>query len=126
MSDVDKDIRNGFTGADDAGEYDLGKEETFGQMLAESFRGKMRWMVVLVWFYGLAFTAVAVFAAIQFFRVDATRDLILYATVFLTGVLFIALIKIWYWMLMNRNSVKREVKRLELQIARLTEALDRE
>ena len=126
MSDVDKEIRNGLAGADEVAEYDLDKEETFRQMLSESFRGRMGWMVVVVWIYGLAFTAVAVYAAVQFFRVDATRDLILYATLFLTSSLFLGLVKMWYWMLMNRNSVKREVKRLEMQVAHLTEVIERE
>jgi|GEM_PF-3584282 len=31
----------------------------------------------------------------------------------------IGLIKIWYWMELNRNTVLREIKRLELQVAHL-------
>jgi hypothetical protein len=31
----------------------------------------------------------------------------------------VAILKIWFWMEMHKNAVLREVKRLELQIARL-------
>ena len=127
MSEMDNDIRNGLRKVDEAGKYDPDRGESLGQMLAESFRGKHRWMAWIAWIDSLVFTAVAVFAAVQFFRVDGVRQMILYAAVFgLSSGIVLFLVKIWYWMLMNRNSIKREVKRLELRIAELIEALDRQ
>ena len=35
----------------------------------------------------------------------------------------VAMLKLWYFMEMNKNAVTREVKRLELQIARLAKRL---
>jgi hypothetical protein len=30
------------------------------------------------------------------------------------------MMKIWYWLELNKNAVTREIKRLELQVARLS------
>ena len=48
------------------------------------------------------------------------------------GVLFLALwtgtigIKVWFWLEMNRNSTHREIKRLELAVAKLTIKLEQD
>jgi hypothetical protein len=38
-------------------------------------------------------------------------------------ILLLGLVKLWYWMLANRNGINREIKRLEMRIAELTEKL---
>lgn len=40
---------------------------------------------------------------------------------FLTGAFVVPQIKLWYWAVMNRNAVTREIKRLEMRIAELAE-----
>ena len=40
--------------------------------------------------------------------------------VWFESLLFTGLAKVWYWMLMNRNCVQRDIKRLELRILELT------
>ncbi len=40
------------------------------------------------------------------------------------SLIVISSLKAWYWMQMNRNALTREIKRLELQIARLSSRLD--
>ena len=37
--------------------------------------------------------------------------------------ILIAMSKIWYWMELNRNSLAREVKRLELEVALMSRQL---
>jgi uncharacterized membrane protein YciS (DUF1049 family) len=43
-----------------------------------------------------------------------------WATGFVWCALFIMMVKIWYWLDLNRNAVTREIKRLELQVAQLS------
>jgi len=75
----------------------------------------------MVWIYVIAFTVLMVITAIMFFATDPadTKGLILWASAFITCGLFTAMLKMWFWMAMNRNMLAREVKRLELQIAEL-------
>ena len=122
MGEINDKMRQALSHNGDL-DYDPTREETLFGMIAESFKGKMRWMVLLVWVYGLVFTALAVFAAVSFFLADSVKMWIFYAALFLMTCNFIVVVKLWYWMLLNKNSVTREIKRLELQIAKLTQRL---
>jgi hypothetical protein len=74
---------------------------------------------------GLVCFALTVVSAWQFFQADSTRGMIAWAcgvglTVSATG-----LLKLWYFMEMNKYVMIREIKRLELQIARISDRLDK-
>ena len=122
MSEFQRNMQDAL-GANGDQDYDPTREETLFGMIAGSFRGKMRWMVMLVWVYALVFTALAVFAAVSFFLADSVKMWIFYAALFLMACNFIVVVKLWYWMLLNKNSITREIKRLELRIAKLTQRL---
>jgi len=121
MSTQDDPLKKALQDADAAGDFGPAQEETFRQMLAGTFRSQPRWMSLIAWTYILVFTAIAVIAAVQFFGAEAVRGQILWATVFLTSNMIIMMLKMWFWMIMNRNRIIREVKRLELRIAELTD-----
>ena len=125
MTEQDNEVRDQLVQENGGGEYDLGREETLREMVVESFRGKTWWMAMVAWVYSILFTGVAVFAAIRFFGAEAgaVREMIAYAMLFGLSSAIVLFVKLWYWMLMSRNSVKREVKRLELRIAELAEAI---
>jgi hypothetical protein len=65
----------------------------------------------------------AVFAAYRFFQAEATQAMIAWATGFLWFSLWVAMLKIWFWMEMQRLPIMREIKRLELKIAELSRQL---
>ena len=67
---------------------------------------------------GIGMTAVAVWLAFQLFRsTDANRS-VLYATGVLFCMMMVLAIKVWFWMEMERNSLLREIKRVEWLVAR--------
>ncbi len=123
MNELDDTIRSALKSQAQHGAIDPDREPPMRTQIAETFRGRFRWLAWLAVFYRIVFLVFAVIAAIQFFRVDGTRELIAYATLFLICVVASAFIKLWYWMLLIKNSVIREIKRLELQIAELTQDL---
>lgn len=125
MSQNDNDIREALRKIDDDAAWDPMDDIALRDILISNFRGRMKWASLLVWVYGLLFTGVAVYAAWRFFTTDAVRDYVLWAVVFIMSMLIVIVTKLWYWMLANRNSLHREVKRLELQVAALLEKLDR-
>ncbi len=83
------------------------------QMMALSFRGRRRWMSVLAWVYSLGWFAVAVVAAVMFFRADTVRAMIAWAAVFVTTMMFVAVIKLWYWVIMQTAVTQDALARLE-------------
>ncbi len=124
MNELDDTIRSALKSQAQHGAIDPDREPPMRTQIAETFRGRFRWLAWLAVFYRIVFLIFAVIAAIQFFRVDGTRELIAYATLFLISIVATAFIKLWYWMLLIKNSVIREIKRLELQIAELTQGLN--
>ncbi len=87
------------------------------EMVVDSFRGKTGWLVTLVFVTIPAFLVVAIVAAVQFFQVETVKEMIALACAFMFCLIAIAMMKVWYWMELNKNTVTREIKRVELQLA---------
>jgi hypothetical protein len=119
MNDSESDIRRATGAAPGGAPPDVDRGIELRQMLIDGFRGKMRWATLLLWIYALAGTAVAVFAAVRFFAAEAVRDVVLYAALFLAAAGLVTCMKMCYWMLINRNTVLREIRWLELRVAEL-------
>ncbi|HUS46552.1 MAG TPA: DUF6768 family protein [Phycisphaerae bacterium] len=122
MNDMEKDIKKALSQTEGPG-LDPIREEGFREMIAATFRGRLRWMTIYAWVWAWVVTGVTVFAAIKMFMVDNTRELILYTALALVSASMVMFIKLWFWLLMNRNSTTREIKRLELRIAELAAKL---
>ena len=103
--------------------YDDSRENTIWSMVGGFYSRKMLSMVILVWSMAIIFMAVAIFSGIMFFGTGEIQYQIMYAVIFLTCIQWIGLIKIFAWQLIHRNGIKREIKRLELRIAELNEAV---
>lgn len=93
--------------------------------VTEALSGRTWWFNLIGVPVMFAFVGIAVWAGIRFFDASETRGMIMWAVVFLFSAQSIGMLKLWYWMLLNRNSVTREVKRLEIQVARLVTTHDR-
>ena len=102
-------------------ESELGpiEEESLFDMTAQLFRGRALHITILVVVLVFAFMGLMVYSAVRFFDATEVKDLILWAVLFMYGSLAVAMLKLWTWMDMHKNSVTREIKRLELQMARL-------
>jgi len=116
----DEQIRKIIDGPQD---YEDSKEDSLCSMLSDFYSRKMLSTAILVWFWGIVFCAGAGVCAYKFFGAEQTRDQIMYAAVFVCLLHFLGLMKVFAWQMIARNSVKREVKRLELRIAELSASL---
>ena len=103
----------------DRAEFEALGEPTLFEQIAESFRGRTRWLNAILIVDTILFTSLFVFSVIQFFGATEIRDQILWASTSVLAMVIIGLVKIWFWMEMNRVAIMREIKRLELQIVRL-------
>lgn len=119
MNTFDDDVRTAMQ-TDDASLQNAGDEGMI-QQVAATFHGRMRRWILITWAASLFWVGVAAWAATAFFRANDTRDWIMYACVFLFAGMATAMLKMWYLMEMNRNTHTREIKRVELQLARLAE-----
>ncbi len=119
MKDLDKKIQEALRNEDAELFDEFSAEPSIFEMLMQTFRGRHRWLVFLTMFWTVVFMVLGVLSVIRFFRAEDTRDMLMWAAAsafFLSGV---SMMKVWYWMELNKNSLAREIKRLELQVARL-------
>lgn len=117
MNELDKKIREALRQEDAELFEDFSEEPSMFEMAVEIFRGRNRWITVLVMVWTLAFMVVGIVAAIKFFQAETTRDMLLWAGSCMICLGAVAMMKLWSWMEISRNFVIREIKRVELQIA---------
>ncbi|REJ67119.1 MAG: hypothetical protein DWQ31_12280 [Planctomycetota bacterium] len=123
MNELDKKIREALAAEDQELAESFADEQSIFQMIGDSFRGRHRWLVALVFVETTVFLVLAILSAVQFFQAETERDMMMWSVAFLLFLLAIMAGKIWYWMELNKNAVTREVKRVELQIAHLAQRL---
>jgi uncharacterized membrane protein YbjE (DUF340 family) len=105
--------------------YDDSREDSIRSMVGDFYSRRMLSIAVLVWVWAILFAVGAGYSAVKFFAADQTKDQIMYAALFVCLVQFVGLMKVFAWQMLARNSVKREIKRLELRVAELAQALDK-
>jgi len=103
--------------------YNDSKEDTVRSMVKDFYSRRMLGTVILVWAYAVIFVALAIYSGIKFFKTDQAQFQIMYAAIFVCCIQFVVLMKIFAWQMIHKNSIKREIKRLELRIAELNETV---
>ncbi|MFT4612715.1 MAG: hypothetical protein ACI8QQ_001540 [Psychroserpens sp.] len=119
MEDIDKLIKETLT-QEEAKFYDELDEQNVLEMIWGLFRGKNKWIIILMNVVTLIFFGLFVYCIVQFLDTTNTNELIkwgLGSFVFLIGV---SMLKIFVWMQMDKNAILREMKRLELQVSSLS------
>lgn len=124
MNELDDKIREALrqTGGEGG---DLGEEDSLRAMIGDAYAGRLRWLFVLMTFWQLVFFAVFAWAGVRFFGAVTSAEPLFWATIFLITGMGVSMIKMTHWMMINRNRLLREVKRLELEVVRLAKRLER-
>lgn len=120
MNDIDRKIKEALRKEDADVWASFESEPPVFDVVMETFRGRYRWLAIMAVLWAIVFMVLGVYCAIQFFDAQETRDLLLWGAAAIICLLGVSMMKIWYWMELNKNAVTREMKRLELQIARLS------
>ena len=105
-------------------DYDEARDNTLRAMLSDFYNQKMTSIVVLVWGLGLLFMGGGILSLILFFKTPDTRYQIFYAVMFLMCMQFLGMMKTFAWQMIHRNSIKREIKRLEIRLEDISERLE--
>ena len=123
MESIDERIQNALSSEDQAF---LARMEADGSLysdIAATFRGRTRWVNALGWFTAFALFAIAVACGWQFITQTDPRSMQLWGAGTILSFLGLGLIKLWFWMELQKVAIVREIKRVELQLASLTAAL---
>ncbi|AWZ00981.1 MAG: hypothetical protein NXH87_18230 [Rhodobiaceae bacterium] len=123
MTNIDDEIRAVLSSEEMAELETLTGEQGMFDMIGDSFRSKMRYWVAILWIYSFAAWGGAVWSGFRFFQATDVKEMAFWGGLCVVLVIFVALAKIWYWMEVNKNTVVRELKRVELQIAFLAKSV---
>ena len=116
--EIDKLIKETLT-QEEAKFYDQLDEQNLLDMLLGLFQGKNKWLMQVMNIMTLVFFGLFIYSVIQFFKVENTKELLMWgigSLMFLSGM---SMLKMFAWMQMDKNAILREVKRLELQVLSL-------
>jgi hypothetical protein len=123
INDLDKKIKEALkAGTNDDFNGETG-ELSLAQQVSESFYGKSRWLIIIVFGAIFAYVGLGIYTATEFFASQDSKMQIAWATGFLSCLVAISMMKVWYWGELNKNNTAREIKRLELQVAHLANSL---
>lgn len=120
MTQIDDAIRQALS-AEDARALEAfsGEQNMIQQAFATLGAGPNQLIYLGGWIGGFALFAAGVATGWQFYLADEPHAMALWGAATVMAFVGIGLIKIWFFMEMHKNQIIREVKRLELQVARL-------
>ena len=124
MTDIDDGIRAGLDADDRAFLASLDDERGLFRQLGDSLGGPLGGWAKVVFAMTFVMGIVLLVSVWQLLTADTTRDQILWATAAMALIMSTGFLKDWLFSRMNMFTVLREVKRLQLQVAMLTEKRD--
>jgi len=123
MESIDERIRKALSSEDRQFLEQLDTSSSLYGDVVATFHGHMRWLNALGWVFGFVLFAVAVYCGWQFFAQSDLRSMQLWGAGAMVSALGLGLIKLYFFMEIQKNAIIREIKRVELQVASLTAAL---
>jgi hypothetical protein len=119
MNPLDEAIRQALS-ADDATALDrYAADPSLVQQVADAFRGRLALLNAFSWIVGLALFGVGLYCAWRFMTAADVASMLRWLGGAGLAALGLTMVKLWFWLELQSNAVIREVKRLELQVARL-------
>ncbi|MFC4635668.1 DUF6768 family protein [Dokdonia ponticola] len=116
FEEVDLLIKEALT-EEEAKFYDALDEQNLLQMFGGIFDGKNKWIVVMMNIVNVTVLGLFVYCIVQFFSTEVTNELIKWSVAGVICILILSMLKLYMWMQMDKNSIIRELKRLELQVS---------
>ena len=117
--EADALIRDAVRQEEQGADVLLSDKPVFEDIL-QSFRGRRRWMTIFPILLSLVYLALGVWCGYEFFQEPTTKLQIAWATGVVCCAMSICTTKVWIWGEWRRNSVLREIKRLELRVSELS------
>jgi hypothetical protein len=112
------DVVRGALSPEDLSLYEaLGRARTPVQQAFDTMRGEQRAFIFLVWAAGVAFLCLAVFAGVHFAGATSPRAMAGWAALAAFAVFSLGMLKLWFWMEVQKLTIMRELKRIELQLS---------
>lgn len=118
MDDLDRKIEEALNDEDRALLGRFEEQGVFTQVFG-IYNGKMGGLALLATLITFVLFLAAVYCGWRFFEAGVAVDAARWGAGAVMLLVMVGFLKIWFWMRMESNRVLREIKRVELQVARL-------
>lgn len=118
MDELDRKIEEALNADDRKLLEQFGEPGLFGQWFGV-YSGKLGGIALFATVITFALFLAAVYCGWKFFGAAAAIDAARWGAGAVMLMVMVGFLKIWFWMRMESNRVLREIKRLELQLARM-------
>lgn len=119
IEEIDNLIKETLT-QEEAKFYDELEEQNVLEMVFGLFKGKNKWIMILMNLMTLVFFSLFIYCIVHFFSADDTKELIKWASGTIIFLLGVSMLKIFSWLQMDKNALLREIKRLELLVTSIS------
>lgn len=119
MTHFDEAIRKALSPEDARTLDELGREQPIIRQALQAFQGQNRFYGVVGWLGGFGLFAAFAWCGWRALQAPDLRLAILWSAGAILAMIGVSMVKLWFFMEMQKNSIVREVKRLELQVAAL-------
>lgn len=119
MSQLDQALRRALSSDDLKLLDELSREESLFTQALKAFQDQHRIIGVIGWVGGFVLFGAAVYCTWRFVGAEDLRVMILWGAAAALAVSGLGMVKLWFWLEIQKNGILREVKRLELQVASL-------
>jgi len=118
MTDIDKEIEDVLDAEERALHRELGEQGLYAQWFSV-YRGPQAWIALIMTFVSFVMAVIAFYAVYRAFEIGGGAEAMRWGGLAILLMFMVSFMKVWFWMRMESNRVIREIKRVELQIARL-------
>ena len=125
MTRAEDAIRRALSPEDLQAYDDLGRELSPFEEALNAFNTQYRLFAVLAWAMGVLMFLAAVYCLWRFVQAPDTRGMLAWGGGAAFALFSLGMLKMWFFLEMQKNSIVREVKRLEFQVASLAARLPR-
>jgi len=123
MNDLDDKIRKALNTNDAQMLGNPNEGLRLDQQVIAVFRQCNRLMNTIAIVFTFVFMGLGIYCVVRFFDTDVTKELLAWGFGFSMCMIAVSMLKMWFWMEMQRVAITREVKRVELLTARLLQEL---
>jgi len=89
-------------------------------LIRSSFKGTFRYTMVFIVLFQICFVGLGIYCVFQMIGTDVIGQKIEWLTGVIVSVIVFSIARLWFFMELNRLSILREMKRMEMQIALLS------
>ncbi len=123
--DIDQKIRDALRAEDDELAAFFDETPSIFDQVADTFKGSWRFLNIISFVFTFFIFAFSIICLVYFFRTDPgeVKTMLAWGAGFVWASMAVGLLKMWFWMEMQRNQITRETTRVELELAALARRL---